>query len=147
MDNDFGHWLAGLIDGEGTFLIAKHKGRNKEGRPLFNPLMLVRLRNDDHDVLAQVQKITGIGTLNTYSTKTSPQSAWQVASKTDVRKLVSILDDHPLRTKKKRDYEIWKRAVDAYLRDGGLSPHLAQLKSDLEAVRKHPSAGGLKGSE
>lgn len=156
MENDFGHWLAGFIDGEGCFFISRYERRNGPG---FCPAFLLRLRADDRAILEEIVRTTGIGKLTwerresgSPSTRpnTSPALGWRVVAKADIRALIEILDRHPLRSKKARDYAIWREAVMYWIatpstgfarglgesRDWG---PVAALREQLMALRRYDS--------
>jgi hypothetical protein len=103
--------LSGLIDGEAHFSIERIKGRN------YSMHFALKLRDDDREVLEICRRMTGLGRLydcpasDTKYHKANPQCAWRVYTKADVRALVELLDRYPLRSKKYRDYEIWREAV------------------------------------
>lgn len=75
----------------------------------------------------------------------NPQATWTVNGK-DCAKFVDILDAFPLRSKKQRDYEIWKQVVALYMqfKRGGagarshnqpLIDQIQQLAAELKEVR------------
>jgi hypothetical protein len=109
----FGFWLAGLIDGEGSFQIAANRPTG------FCCCMDLVLRADDASVLLAIQARTEIGTIvsrrahaNHDGYNRKPSTHWRVYRKEHCQALVSILDTFPLRTKKARDYAIWREAVE-----------------------------------
>jgi LAGLIDADG endonuclease/Homing endonuclease associated repeat len=138
LDPAFGHWLAGLADGEGTF------GIHRAGLgTYFSPRFAIKLRNDDTAILQEIQLRLGLGSI--YREVGSRLCRWQVHSRGDVEELVKILDRYPLRAKKARDYLIWRRAVEVWTtmprgnrerRQRGWCA-IAELKQDLESVRKY----------
>lgn len=110
MDDGFGHWLAGFIDGEGCFLIHNGKaGRSHSFR------LGVHQRADDLAILEEIQERTGIGRIYgpTYRSKgaDNPCYEWRVSTDADLLAMLDLLDRFPLRAKKKRDYAIWRDAV------------------------------------
>lgn len=114
---DFGHWLAGLIDGEGCFLIVRD--RRNWRRDYFTCHFRICLRSDDLAILEECHRRTGIGTLHGATNHASdfdrkPQVRWWVYSRSDSQRLVEILDVFRLRSKKARDYAIWREAVAAW---------------------------------
>ncbi len=148
-DPPFGYWLAGLIDGEGCFRIHKSKGG-----AYYACHFALKLRDDDAPILGQIVALTGIGTFHrdrTRSGNSKPCAAWVIQSRADCRSLISILDRYPLRTRKARDYEVWRRAVEAWeRRERGNRWHgpgdwseLIDLKRELEQARAYPEGGEL----
>jgi hypothetical protein len=135
IDAAFGNWLAGFIDGEGSFLI----GRSAGGSAWCNFRLAVR--DDDGMVLEQIAERTGLGNV-TYLRRlhTYRQACWYVGSKADCRALVDILDAHPLRAKKARDYAIWREAVFLWgtCRSGVKQPpEFFELRERLMAGRRY----------
>jgi hypothetical protein len=109
-DSD-GHALAGFLDAEGTFAINENNG----GRN-WSCQMSAALRLDDEDCLLDLQRCTGLGRVfRTRAKRTSrPQATWSIASKRECAQLAAILRRFPLRARKRRDFEIWARAVDRW---------------------------------
>jgi hypothetical protein len=137
VDDSFGHWLAGFIDGEGCFLISG----KREGR--LACAACVKLRGDDRPILDEIVERTGIGSVRHQpnTQRTHPQYAWLVNNKADCLALVALLDRFPLRAKKARDYAIWREGVLDWTRVDrrrGRSDwsRMSALKAALEAGRK-----------
>jgi hypothetical protein len=109
---NFGWWLSGLIDGEGCFRISK--GRSHGRFPQFHCRFSLKQRDDDTSLLAEIVERTGIGGVR-YDTSrpgnSKPCAIWVVESKADTAALVALLDRYPLRSRKRRDYAVWREAV------------------------------------
>lgn len=104
MDEDFGHWFAGLADGEGCFYIG---GGN------VGCQFLMELRADDGQMLEEIRDELGFGRIH-YSISDSartPTCRLEVTRRKDCLSLVHLFDKYPLRSKKARDFAIWRRAV------------------------------------
>lgn len=143
VDAAFGHWLAGLIDGEGSFNLAREGSR-------FRPAFTLGLRGDDVAVIEEIEGTVGFGRIHhTTGTDHCPMVRWSVCSQADCLALVEMLDRCPLRSRKAVDYAIWRRAVQrwrAVVRTGAANPHvnaavwadIAILRAELDAVRGRP---------
>src|SRR5208337_5656953 len=101
-DSEFGHWLAGFIDGEGCFRIVPN-------RKSWECRFQMSLRDDDSDILHRIRDELWLGSVYpkvAYATS-HPQTMWEVSKHEDCLALVKILDQFPLRARKARDYAIW----------------------------------------
>lgn len=135
LDPAFGHWLAGLIDGEGSF------GIQRSGRYLY-PRFVLGLRDDNGDVVEDIQLRLGLGRIYRAQPRgnRNPACVWTVASRADVEELVEILDEYPLRAKKAAEYAIWRRAAELWSavpeerRDSG---QMIELQRELRATREY----------
>ena len=107
---EFGHWLAGFIDGEGCFSIAKHKNM------CFTPRFSISLRDDDAVILHEIRERINLGIVTKkrrrhLNANAHDQIEWVIRTKSDCLCFVKILDQYPLRAKKKKDYLIWRKAI------------------------------------
>jgi LAGLIDADG endonuclease len=107
-------YFAGFVDGEGYFHINKS---NVEKGITYSCRFDINLRDDDDEIIKLFHDTFKIGVVNYYSANretmpnANPQVVFRIAKLTDCLKLIEIFDNHPLRAKKKKDYEIWKQAV------------------------------------
>lgn len=145
-----GDWLAGFIDGEGSFNISHHGGN-------YQPRFSLKLRDDDSNILKDIQIFVGTGTLRAskcsptnskyYSPNAKNQFRYDITGSNNT-KLVSILDQFPLKSKKLRDYKFWKEAVGIYSESlfnrwtnsdlkKDRNNKLLVLKTNMEEVRKY----------
>lgn len=143
IDPAFGHWLAGLIDGEGCFRV--HMGK---GGTYYAAHFSLKLRDDDQDVLASIAERTGIGRIYFdahRSGNSKPCASWTVQSMADALVLVGLVERFPLHTRKARDFEVWARAVRTWatMKRGNrwAGPRdwtpMIDLKQELEAARAY----------
>ncbi len=114
IDADFANYMAGFIDGEGCFSVHK---KNVNGYETFDCQFSITLREDDKDILLEMQRrMNGIGSFAIRNTVPgNPQARYCISSKRDCMTLRTILDFFPLRAKKRRDFEIWAHALDAWI--------------------------------
>jgi LAGLIDADG endonuclease len=125
-------YLSGLIDGEGCFLIPRNRGS-------YYCRFMIGMRADDRPLLEECKRRTGIGIVARHGSGSSPNPcvAWQVSTRKDTLRLIEILDAHPLRGKKRRDFEVWKEAVRATAPGPGRDwAYVGELKRKLEEGRK-----------
>jgi hypothetical protein len=85
-----------------------------------------------------VCRTTGIGriTIKRAQGKSRLHACWNVASKRECAHLTRILRDFPLRARKRRDFEIWARAVDRW----AASPYDAKAGHAFHARMAHDAA-------
>ena len=109
VDPAFAHWLAGLIDGEGCFIIRCPADRRLGCSASFT----VRPRDDDTAILREIDQRLELGSIRRQVPRSgNPSCVWVVQSRADTQALVEVLDHHPLRSRKAADYAIWRRAVE-----------------------------------
>lgn len=110
VDEAFGHWLAGFVDGEGCFTI----GRNGRGGRWCS--LRIALRADDEPILRTIHEQTGLGNvwIQEPPSHKLPTACWSVTDKAGCAALVEMFERYPLRAKKRRDFETWARAVSVW---------------------------------
>jgi hypothetical protein len=136
-----GAFLAGFIEGEGSFAIRKQTGKS-----CYGCAMMLRVRADDFRLLRDLQTVTGLGTVRPQAARgnSSPHARWSVVAKADCMRHVAILDQHPLRGRKLAAYGTWRRAVLKWIgndpiakqSDRDWSP-FKQLKRELHAANRY----------
>jgi hypothetical protein len=117
----FGHWFTGFADGESCFTIFKYKARLRRGssRHEINrkATFAICLRADDADILLRIQSFFGCGDIchsrqSYLRGQMNPWVRWSVRKIGDLANIViPHFEKFPLRTKKARDFEIWKQGV------------------------------------
>jgi hypothetical protein len=111
MNKDFGNWLAGFIDGEGSFGLHMHI-QHKHLKAFYYPRFNIRLRADDTPILLQIRDFLGVGKIYYHESEgRNLMVSYQIDNVKDLMKLVAILDSCPLRAKKRKEYEIWRTCV------------------------------------
>jgi hypothetical protein len=105
-----GHVVAGFIDAEAHFRISEVNGGGS-----LSCGMTLAVRDDDIDVLFAFASFTGLGVVRRNDLRGNPQSAWAVYRKDEVVRLVGLLDQYPLRSRKRHDFAVWRNAVDAWV--------------------------------
>ncbi len=113
-DRGFYDWLAGFIDGEGSFFIQHEK---RGGGESYQPIFALGLRDDGEQILRLIRFKLMCGKLNRRSYPvpsrpgTKPSVVWRITDLDGLHTLVEILDKHPLRSKKQLAYQAWREVV------------------------------------
>jgi hypothetical protein len=117
----FGHWLSGFVDGEGSFMLTLIKLRR---RPSYRGIPACRfeicLRQDDYKVLELIRSYWGFGSISEPPPKVliprvgrHPVCRYYSANSELLGRIaVPHFDRFPLRSKKARDFVIWKSAIE-----------------------------------
>lgn len=126
---EFGYWIAGLTDGEGSFALWFHDRR-------CEPTFTLTQRSDNLAILNEIRDKTGLGYVRTSKsyTQRNPMSAWIVRGVPDCLALISLFDSYPLRGTKAEVFTLWSIAVQTFLSRGLLPPK--KLHEAIKA-RKH----------
>lgn len=119
IDRDaFGHYLAGLTDGEGCFflgIIDDKRNPRRSHTPIVQ--FVIQLRADDLLILQLVRSYLQCGHVTEVKRKKTegnrkPKVCYNVANYLDLATVVvPHFDRFPLRAKKARDFVIWRQAV------------------------------------
>lgn len=131
LEPEWASWFAGLADGEGCFYISPSVGCS----------FIINLRADDTEVIKDIERRLGMGRIgrtkrNVATRRMNPLVTFTVARKEDLVQLIAIFDAYPLRTKKGRDYAIWRKAALAHY-DGAKASSLGVYKTELAEIRKY----------
>jgi hypothetical protein len=135
-----GDWFAGFIDGEGCFF-AQPWHKRRTGTLCVGFGLMVVLRADDQAILRECRDAFG-GSLSHSSRgkgEQKPKWQWSVHDRFGRLALVDYFDAHPLRTKKARDYEVWRQIVTAHA-EGRAPVELVPFSDQLRAVRAYREA-------
>jgi LAGLIDADG DNA endonuclease family protein len=137
LDDREAHTFAGLVDAESHLGIVPNNCGSG-----WRCVCSVGLRDDDQEILLNYRQKLGLGHLAAVPARNTsrPQVHWQIASKVECRVLAELLDAHPLRGRKLREYEIWREAIMVWTsRRQGFGPggraRLAQLAAYIRAER------------
>ena len=140
------HALAGFLDAESHLAVIPNNGG-----ATWRCECSVNLRDDDREILVSYRDKLGLGHLTPVAARNGsrPQVLWKIGSKLESLVLAQLLDAHPLRARKAREYEIWREAVGIWAFERrGLGPsaraRMAQLAEYLlaERVYRDPKPDG-----
>ncbi len=109
------HYVVGFVDGEGCFSISfnKNDGRLPEVRLMFE----IELREDDEQILHEIQKLLGCG--NIYHLKYERYAKWRphvklkVSNFNDIStKIIPFFKKYPPQAKKRLQFEQFCQAAE-----------------------------------
>jgi hypothetical protein len=139
VDDSFGNWLAGFLDGEGCFVIEKSPQSVKQRTYGYFCACQVGLRRDDESILREIAARTGLGTIRHFHPgRGNAAVSWCVRAKVECAEFVKLLDRYPLRAKKAPEYAVWRQAVLAWqsIRKGRNVPRdYSQMEHCAEALK------------
>jgi len=138
-------WFSGWIDGEGSFFaIISNRTLGISAR------IQVGVRDDDCNIVREVKETLQCGILCYTNNKDKRAQglnyqdaiAWRCTVVRDLRCIIiPMLDRYPLRTKKKRDYEIWRELVvclhEGFHLSGEHRGHCLDLYRKLKEIKKY----------
>jgi hypothetical protein len=133
VDVHIGYYLAGLIDGEGSFIIhASATG--------FGCTFVMRLRADDRPILESLRAVLGEpGAIRNTVGRAGNQAPcvdWKIAKKRELLWLTELLDVYQLRAKKRHDYAVWREAVIAW-NSGAPRDEMVRYREALAEARAY----------
>jgi hypothetical protein len=113
-DEQFGWWLAGLVDGEGHFGVTRYSTAKRPG-PYYRAVFRVTSTAADRNVLEMAHERTGWGRIYEYAGHGNAQLdyvVWTTTTK-DVGRVADFFERYPLQSKKRHDFEMWVPAARA----------------------------------
>jgi hypothetical protein len=144
------NYVAGFIDGEGSFSISIGKNdttrRGLEIRPEFE----IEVRKDDQEILERILITIGAGRIYDCSYERYgwyPHAKYKISSRKDLTEfLFPFLDKYPLQAKKRKSYLIFREIVmmfcnKEHLTDEGFNQIVA-LRDKLRALGKKAKTFG-----
>lgn len=119
-----GHWLAGLVDGEGCFFLSTTRTRRvRGGDRLYRCLIFefkLALRADDMTTVRLAQELLEVGSLRVFqrgrstSPNAKPLVTLVVYGREDIPRVIEFFRRFPLRSKKASDFRLWAEAFEHF---------------------------------
>jgi hypothetical protein len=111
-DRDFANYIVGQADADSSFSLAIEKSsENKFGIRVYPVWKMDKY--GDEEVLQKIRDFLGVGIVSSSRGKVKPYIAFRVHGYA-CPKLVEFFERFPLKGKKRKDFEIWKKAVQLY---------------------------------
>jgi hypothetical protein len=130
------------VDAEGCFQI-----RPLNGGANWSCVFGIAVRDDDTELLLDLREMTGLGNVTRVAAvrNSKPQVLWSIETRAECLWLAELLEQFPLRGRKRRELAVWAEAVRALDR-GAWDRVLPQLVGQLRALRRYvnPPVGGAR---
>ena len=102
------NYIVGFVDGEGCFCITVNNG--KKGKPEIRLLFEIEVREDDEDILRQIQETLGCGNIYRLEyaryEKWRPHVKYKVSNFQDIStKIIPFFTRYPLQAKKRFSFQ------------------------------------------
>lgn len=123
---DYGHWLAGFVDGDGCF----GASRRPDGR--IELKFVVQLRADDAEVLLEMRRVLGFGHVTYANSRKTKTVQFAVSAYAECAVVAAMFRRFPLRSKKRLDFAAWASIVDKC--QTTYRPNYADFSAELEIM-------------
>lgn len=120
MDNDeFGNWISGFVDGEGCFVVRLIRYKDScVDSYRYKAEFEIHVRADDLAAIEDIKAYWGCGIIytdperNGHGRRAKPSLRYRVCRMQDIHNvLIPHFERYVLRSKKRRDFEIFKAAI------------------------------------
>lgn len=157
LSDELGNRLAALADGEGCFYIGRKRATltrlriRPNARDVYYCAFAVKMRRDELPFLDRMRNELGLGVIRAgraardEERNNRPWCRWEIAKKSEVARLIAIVDAFPLWSKKQRDYAIWREAALYWIEaepGTDLAP-LADARRALTVAREYEADHGI----
>lgn len=133
-DPEFCQWFVGLVDGEGCFSMLQVKPKLR-----WIARLTIALREDDREVISLLTEKFG-GRVNKTNDKRmthSPSLHWEFNTPFGCYAIIELFGKWPLKSKKKKDFDIWKEAVELWVRSRRkYPPNINKMISLYKALKE-----------
>ena len=147
------NYIVGFVDGEGCFCITINQ--NGQRLPEVRLLFEIELREDDRDILEQIQKVLDCGNIYHLNyaryEKWRPHVKYKVSNFSDIYdKIIPFFKRHPLQAKKLLSFEKFCQAAEIIKAKEHLSPEgidkiqALKHKDSLDALDAHVQWGATE---
>ena len=102
-------WISGFVDGEGCFHVSINKSSKMSvGWQVLPEFRIVQHKRDE-SLLKELQQFFGAGKV---VTNHGARKELRIRKLDDLRNVVSFFKQHPLKTKKKKDLEVFEKILE-----------------------------------
>lgn len=147
------NWIVGFVDGEGCFSVSIFKNRTTKSGWQVLPEFVVTQGEKSLSAIQEIKDFFGCGRLfinRRYDNHRENLYRYCVRANKDLREIIiPFFEANPLRTAKKKDFELFKEAIqlmseNAHLKKDGIERFLTlkQYYSSSETIRQNPITVG-----
>ena len=144
------NYIAGFIDGEGSFSISLGKHKTLKRRLEIRPEFEIELRADDREILERILITIGCGRIYDLSYERYgwyPHVKYKIGNAKEMQQfLFPLLDTYPLQAKKREVYVRFKQIVQMFLKKDHLSDRgfnrVLKLREEMRALGKKAKVYG-----
>ena len=138
------YYIAGFVDGEGSFVFFLSPRKDIRLGFELNLDFQIEVRIDDKEILERIKKTLGCGHINVLNyeryKKWMPHVKYRVGRIEDLRnKLVPFFRRYPLQAKKKKNFEIFAKAVEIKWKKRHLTligmKEIKELRNKMEKLK------------
>lgn len=102
------NWISGFVDGEGCFHIALNKlSKMSLGYQVLPEFRLVQ-HSRDIEILKQIKDFLNMGVLRKNH---GDRSELRIRKLVELVRLIHFFEEYPLRTKKRKDFELFREVI------------------------------------
>lgn len=113
-----GFVLGGLVAGEGSFCVCRVRPDYANGDPRLKFVFELTMAQRDLGLLRALQRFLGVGSIvhrASHHPRWQPTASFSVRSRAQIRShVIPFADGYLLPSAKRRQFELWRRALDAY---------------------------------
>ncbi|MBA7550559.1 hypothetical protein ES705_43077 [subsurface metagenome] len=134
---DFSHWFAGCVDGEGSFVLIRGYGRRGLTKGSYHHRLAIGLHIQELPLLEEIRGILSMGDIQRKPAKDGHCSMAHLVfqRKRDCQRLVALFQRFPLRSHKKKEFEIWAECVNLWCSGIMADGLFRQAQNRLKEVR------------
>ena len=136
---EWASWFSGLVDGEGCFIIYRIGAR------YHSASFVINMRADDKPMLEEIRQTLGFGAVHRRRRQRTGNDthAYHVSGAKHMLALVRLFDQFPLRSRKRKDYEVWRTFVLLHASPkNATDPRLAELFREIKEARVFTEPSG-----
>ena len=134
------NWISGFADGEGCFAVTIYSRRDKK-TPAVQFSFSIGLADRDLGIVKKIRDFFGVGFYAVRKNKDVQNAYYRCSGPNIIKeKIIPHFEKYPLQTEKRKNYELWKKAIKIWQSE--LPKKTRLLK--LVAIRKKMNPKGRK---